>query len=221
MRSSNSKGVGVIELVIVLLCLGLLSALIYYKGFYYRNDGFHAKTVLAHLKVMANLIEKQSRELGAYPLSLQAMIDKNEYLRPEGNSKGYTTEAELRQPWNGPYLTNYRVYKYLNGFDYYRYFKISLANIHRNLEGNLRKTYQNEKILVYAVTSEDAYDARDRIHAFAEKLIKQCNGSERLPPARRSSVSFAYHHGNHLAPCGFFTADGSITDITYFITELE
>ena len=204
----------------MLLCLGLLSVLIYYKGFYYRTDDFHAKTVRTHLKVMADLIEKQRRELGAYPMSLQAMVDKTEYLRPTGNSKGYMTEAELKQPWNGPYLTNYRVYPYLDGFAYYRFFKINLTNIHRNLTGNLRKANENEKILVYAVSNEDAYDARDRIHAFSEKLINQCNGSERLPPVQRRSLTFSYHIGNHFAPCGFYMTEGTITDVTYFITEL-
>ena len=220
MESSNSKGFSLIEVLVVLLCLGVLSALIYYKGFYFRTDGFHAKTVLTHLRVMGDLIEKQRRELGAYPMSLQAMVDKNEYLLPAGNSKGYTTEAELKQPWNGPYLTNYRVFPYLNGFDYYRYFKINLTNIHPNLRGNLRKAYENEKVLVYAVTNEDAYDARNRIHAFSEKLIKHCNGSERLPPTQRRSLTFTYHIGNHFAPCGFYMTEGIITDVTYFITEL-
>ena len=221
MKSSPAKGFSAIEIVSVLICITIISAIVYLKGFEVKSNDLIARATLAHIKLMVDYIEKQKRELGAYPMSLQAMVDKNEYLRPDGNSKGYTSEEELKTPWNGPYFTGHHVSPYLNGFHYYRYFKISLDNIHPGMTGSLRKHHNDNKILIYTVSREDANEAAGKFHPIAEKIIYNCNGSDYNRVALRQSQSHYSTYGNIFAPCAYDATDGKITDVTYYLAPLD
>ena len=221
MQSSKSKGFSALEFIVIFIIVGIIAPFIYYKSFHYKTDDFIARAGVAHLKLMARLVEKQKRELGAYPMSLGAMVDRDEYLHPRGNSKGYTRETELKNQWNGPYLKNHPVYPNPYFRRSARFFKIDLSHIMPGMTGDLRRAFDRDDMLVYSITYEDAPDLFSRMHAVALKAIIRCNGEAIRPIVLRGAREFYTVIGNHITPCGFSSRQKKLTDVTYFISQLS
>ena len=215
------KGVTLIETITILIVLGVLLSLLYYKSAGGLNPEVRARAAHNHLKLMGERIENQKRHLGDYPLTLLAMVQKSRYLGPGGNRADYTTESELRGAWTGPYLTQHAPYQdpnYLPDIIY----KINLDNIFPGLEGQLGYLFEAPQILAYVITVENAADALDGFNAVARAAIKKCNQTATVEiPPRSRLLSHSYVVPSAIQPCGYAALGDKIEYISYFIKHYQ
>ena len=218
MKSSNNAGFSTVEFAIIIFVVLLVSGVILYAGIAGSSNETRARAALSHLKIMANLLENQKRILGEYPLTLAAMRNKSSYLTPGGNRAGYTTPAELRLPWAGPYLKNYVPYEDQNYLPDIVY-KIDLAEIYPEMEGELGYLFEAPKVLAYTLTNENSPSGEEDFDDFARILVKKCNNTDQIViPPRLQNYSHSYVTGSPAAPCGYATYRGKIEYVSYFIT---
>ena len=217
MTSIKAQGFSALEIISVLVVLALVAALVYYKTIDGVNHQTRARAALNHIKLMGTLIETQKRALGDYPRTLKAMRDKTAYLAPGGNQAGYTTEAELRTPWDGPYLTQHQPYpdpNYLPDVVY----KINLDDIFPGMEGELGALFEAPKILAYVLTSENAASGLDAFSTFAYAVIKKCNNVTTVTiPPRPRALSHSYVSPSPTQPCGYAALGDKIEYLTYYL----
>ena len=222
MRSSKSRGFAPFELIICLVIITLVLGLAVYKTSSNLDTSTRVRATMIHLQMMARLIENQKRALGAYPLSLAALREKNIYLTTTGNRAGYASEIELRTPWNGPYLKKHNPYKdpsYLPDVVY----KINLAELYPAMEGELGYLFEAPNVLAYTITNENApRGGEENFNTFAQALIKKCNNTDTVPiPPRARNLSHSYVTGTAAQPCGYAAYRDQIEYVTYYITRYE
>ena len=215
-RKKAAGGFSLISLVIFFIVLGIVTTVIYLKGFAVDKDSLTVAALHNHMKQIVNTVENQKRQLGAYPTSLQAMLSKDKFLSLTGNSKRYLAEDSLRTSWNGPYLKSFNVQQnptYLPE-DYYF---IQLDDLSYRYTGRLHRSLEDPAKLIYTVAA-DEIASKAHITKIARGVLEKCNGDKDiiLSYATRYYTVF----GNAYKPCGYVHYTGKITEFNYFIADI-
>ena len=214
MKKSSNKGMSVIEVIAVLIVLTIVFSVYLLKAAGPNTDSLKVKTIVNHMKLVANKIENQKRHLGSYPLSINAMLDKNEYLKANGNYSFITDENRLRNKWNGPYLQGVKLQK--TQFDI-TIDSLDLKDILKyDINGYIGIIGNNRKRGVYYVIYTNSRKADKEIDRLADRILNLCNNEENAVRIK-SSVFREYLPENTLKPCGYRSGNGEINKLYYYI----
>ena len=93
-----------LEITMIIVVVTIIFAVIWVKGSAVNLSSVRAKTVVTHMRLVADMVETQKRQLGGYPLNIDAMLERAAYLTFQGNHARAEREEQLRNAWNGPYL---------------------------------------------------------------------------------------------------------------------
>ena len=83
-KKKNSYGFSAIGMIIIIIVIGIVSSVIYLRGFSADKDSLAVAAIYNHMKQVVNAAENQKRQLGAYPTSLKAMLTKDKFLTSTG-----------------------------------------------------------------------------------------------------------------------------------------
>ena len=215
-KKKNNQGFSAIGMVVFFIVLGIVATAVYIRGFSADKDSLASSAIYNHMKQVVNAAENQKRQLGAYPTSLKAMIDKDKFLTSKGNSKHIVDENSLRTAWNGPYIKGFKVLQdktYLPD-DYY-YFR--LDDISHKYTGRLHRSLEDPTKLVYTIATDEVA-SKDHITKVARKVLEKCNGDKDIILAYSTRYYTVY--GNNYKPCGYIHYTGKITEFNYFIADI-
>ena len=219
MKSSSNRGMSAIEIIVVLTVLSVVFAVYFFRAGNPGNDSVRVSALLAHMKLMANAAEEQKRHLGYYPLNIDALMSKDEYLHPNGNSARTTNALELRNDWSGPYLKGVSIAGDDRVHIGHRYVDLS-AIMKANTRGYIEYLHLNRmKPGIYYSIYGANVAAEANIDQLAEKVLELCNKEAGTIYAKTAHVVDVAQN-SHLKPCGYRSWNGKILKIYYYIAEI-
>ena len=197
MQSSpkTQRGITSIEAIIAFTALSLIITAIFIQGTSAETQQIRYKALLKNMKIVAHAAEEQKRNLGYYPRTAKALIEKSAYLQPEGNSGGIANENLLKMPWNGPYVKNIKL----------QHDKINLRDI------------VDEKTGEIVTHGRDVYyevgDFEEADQPFVEKLYRDCTyKTDEVALVKNTLVM-----PNYITVCGYAANTRHITRLSYYI----
>ena len=173
----SSPGMSALELTMVIIVMTVILAVYLFKASDSDINPARVKTIVTHLKLMGNMVENQKRHLGYYPISIDAMLSLPAYLPLAGNSSGYIiTEADLRNPWSGPYLKGLLIGEEVTGSQRRKYIDLG-EMIAPGVRGYIEFSPRNDlagTVHHYSIYGINRASAA-AVSALAEKILNKCN----------------------------------------------
>ena len=215
----SGAGMTALEIVTILFVLTLIFAL---WGLAARGPApaaVRVKALVNHMKVVAAHAENQKRLLGGYPLAIDAMINRADYLRVNGNSANITEEGNLRNPWAGPYLKGFSIGEEVSGSQRRKFIDLTELQVPA-LRGYIEFSPNfNETLYHYSIYA-DTPAGTDRLSELAEEILNECNQERDLI---RLKTDFAKDNftTKSYQPCGYRSFHGKITRIHYYLDKFS